>query len=142
MVSTCRLEDIDASTIGLGKIIQLARATDTVDLHFADAQQKQESDVERLMSYGIDLLIISPSDVEALTPVISRAYEKIPVIVLDRAMEGYDYSLFIGPDNDLIGRQAGKTVLELLAEDGVFGASVLEMKNNSLASESRSAELM
>lgn len=108
----------------------------------AGDSEKQESDVERLMSYGIDLLIISPSDVEALTPVISRTYEKIPVIVLDRAMEGYDYSLFIGPDNDLIGRQAGKTVLELLAEDGVSSAFVLEMKNNSFASESRSAEFV
>ncbi len=122
-----------------------AEKYDGVRLVITDAagdSEKQESDVERLMSYGIDLLIISPSDVEALTPIISRTYEEIPVIVLDRAMEGYDYSLFIGPDNDLIGRQAGKTVLELLAEDGVSSASVLEMKNNSFASESRSAEFV
>lgn len=108
----------------------------------AGDSEKQAADVERLMSYGIDLLIISPTDVEALTPVISGAYEKIPVIVLDRAVEGYDYSLFIGPDNDFIGRQAGNTVLELLAESGITGASVLEMKNDSFASESRSAEFV
>ena len=122
-----------------------AKKYDGVRLVITDAagdSEKQEADVERLMSYDIDLLIISPSDVEALTPVISRTYEKIPVIVLDRAVEGYDYSLFIGPDNNLIGRQAGKMVLELLEEDGITGASVLEMKNDSFASESRSAEFV
>ena len=122
-----------------------AEKYDGVRLVITDAagdSWKQESDVERLMSYGIDLLIISPSDVEALAPVISRTYAEIPVIVLDRAVEGYDYSLFIGPDNNLIGRQAGKTVLELLNEDGISDASVLEMKNDSFASESRSAEFV
>lgn len=122
-----------------------AKKYDGVRLVITDAagdSEKQEADVERLMSYDIDLLIISPSDVEALTPVISKTYEKIPVIVLDRAVEGYDYSLFIGPDNNLIGRQAGRTVLELLEEDGMMDASVLEMKNDSFASESRSAEFV
>lgn len=122
-----------------------AKKYDGVRLVITDAagdSEKQEADVERLMSYDIDLLIISPSDVEALTPVISKTYEKIPVIVLDRAVEGYDYSLFIGPDNNLIGRQAGRTVLELLEEDGIMDASVLEMKNDSFASESRSAEFV
>lgn len=122
-----------------------AKKYDGVRLVITDAagdSEKQEADVERLMSYDIDLLIISPSDVEALTPVISKTYEKIPVIVLDRAVEGYDYSLFIGPDNNLIGRQAGRTVLDLLEEDGIMDASVLEMKNYSFASESRSAEFV
>lgn len=122
-----------------------AKKYDGVRLVMTDAagdSEKQAADVERLMSYGIDLLIISPTDVDALTPVISGAYEEIPVIVLDRAVEGYDYSLFIGPDNDLIGRQAGNTVLELLRETGTAGASVLELKNDSFASESRSAEFV
>lgn len=122
-----------------------AEKYDGVRLVMTDAagdSEKQAADVERLMSYGIDLLIISPTDVDALTPVISGAYEEIPVIVLDRAVEGYDYSLFIGPDNDLIGRQAGNTVLELLEETGTAGTSVLELKNDSFASESRSAEFV
>lgn len=122
-----------------------AEKHDGVRLVITDAagdSEKQKADVERLMSYEIDLLIISPSDVEALTPVIRQTYEEIPVIVLDRAIEGYDYSLFIGPDNNLIGRQAGKTVLELLEEDGTSNASVLELKNDSFASESRSAEFV
>lgn len=108
----------------------------------ANDSEKQAADVERLMSFGIDLLIVSPCDVEALTPVISEVYSQIPVIVLDRAVEGYDYSLFIGPDNKLIGRQAGETVLSILEEGGNMQGSVLEMKTKSYASESRSAEFV
>ena len=66
------------------------------------------------MDYGIDLMIISPTDSHELTPVVREAYSKIPVIVLDRAVEGYDYSLFIGPDNERLGREAGGVISELL----------------------------
>ena len=86
-------------------------------LIFTDAVQssnKQIKDVEELLAQGIDLLIISPNDSAALTPIVAEAYKKIPVIVLDRAVEGYDYTLYIGPDNVLIGRDAGKLVAELL----------------------------
>lgn len=122
-----------------------AQKYDSVRLVMTDAagdSEKQAADVERLMGFDIDLLIISPSDVEALTPVISEIYFQIPVIVLDRAVEGYDYSLFIGPDNKLIGRQAGEAVLDILAENHVEGGSVLELKNDSFASESRSTEFI
>lgn len=108
----------------------------------ADDRDKQIRDLERLMSFDIDLLIISPCDVDALTPEISRIYAQIPVIVLDRAVEAYDYTLFIGPDNRLIGRQAGSAVLDILAENGIGQGSVLELKNNSYASADRSAEFL
>lgn len=116
---------------------------DSVRLVILDAagdSKKQSADVERLMGFGADLLIISPGDVEAMTPVISRVYEEIPVIVLDRVAEGFDYSLFIGPDNRLIGRQAGEVVLDLLQKDGANKGAVLEIKTSSFANESRSEE--
>lgn len=122
-----------------------AEKHDNIRLVMTDAagnSEKQAADVERLMSFDIDLLIISPCDVETLTPVISQVYAEIPVIVLDRAVEEYDYSLFIGPDNDLIGRQAGQTVLSILEEDGIREGTVLELKNDSFASESRSLEFV
>lgn len=52
----------------------------------------------------------------------ARLYQKIPVIVLDRVVEGYDYSLFIGPDNDLIGKQAGEAAVRLVPGLGGEGA--------------------
>jgi len=82
----------------------------------ADSPARQIEDVKRLMGYGIDLLIISPTESHALTPIVHDVYSKIPVIVLDRAIEGYDYSLFIGPDNERLGREAGQVVSELLGD--------------------------
>jgi len=96
----------------------------TVFTDAASSPEKQINDIENLMGYGIDLLIISPCDVEALTPVISRIYEKIPVIILDRVIEGYDYTLFIGPDNDNIGRLGARALNNIL---GPEGGSILEI---------------
>lgn len=122
-----------------------AQKYDSVRLVILDAagdSAKQAEDVNRLIGFGIDLLIISPGDVEVLTPVISDAYEQIPVIVLDRVVEGYDYSLFVGPDNSLIGRQAGETVLDFLESDQINEGSVLEIKADNLANESRSKDFI
>lgn len=94
----------------------------------ADSTERQVEDVNRLMAYGIDLLIISPTDSRALTPSVREAYSKIPVIVLDRAVEGYDYSLFIGPDNERLGREAGGVISEML---GARPGSVLEIQGRS-----------
>jgi len=84
----------------------------------AQDTQRQIADVEMLMGYGIDLLVISPNDSEALRPVIAEVYKNIPVVVLDRAVSGEDYTLFIGPDNDQIGYLAGLQVVEMLGEAG------------------------
>lgn len=78
---------------------------------------KQEKDVDKLLDYGIDLLIISPYDSDQLTEKVSEVYQDgIPVIVMDRSVEGFDYNLFIGPDNNLIGKQGGECALELLKD--------------------------
>lgn len=84
----------------------------------ADSPRKQIADVNTLLDYGINLLIISPADAAALTPVVQSAYRRIPVIILDRAVDGYDYTLYIGPDNESIGRRAGAYVDKLLGRAG------------------------
>jgi simple sugar transport system substrate-binding protein len=114
-----------------------------IRLVFVDATQdsdKQIKDIERLLGYGIDLLIVSPCDAKRLTPTISEVYQNIPVIVLDRVVEGYDYTLFIGPDNESIGKQAGKAIVSM-AVGRTF--SVLELRGGagSQASAARSRGL-
>ncbi len=91
--------------------------------------EKQKQDIDKLLEFGIDLLIISPCDTGKLTEKIKDVFQgNIPVIVMDRGIEGFDYSLFIGPDNDMIGRQAGEWVVQLL--DGQ-GGRVLKLCGNS-----------
>ena len=113
------------------EIREEAAKYEDVRVIFTDAAQKSDKqikDVEELLQEGIDLLIISPNDSAALTPVVTKAYKSIPVIVLDRAVEGYDYTLYIGPDNKLIGKQAGKFVADLLGDKG---GNVIEIEGLS-----------
>ncbi|MEV5028812.1 substrate-binding domain-containing protein [Paenibacillus sp. LPE1-1-1.1] len=95
---------------------------------FTDAAQssdQQAQDVKKLMGYGIDLLIISLDDPVALTPTVSSVYKDIPVIVLGRGVAGYDYTLYVGTDDEMIGRKAGEFARETL---GASGGKIVEMQ--------------
>jgi ribose transport system substrate-binding protein len=102
-----------------------------------DAQNdslRQRSQVEELLQQGIDLLIISPKESAPLTKPVAEVYKKgIPVIVLDRALEGNDYTAFIGADNRRIGREAGKFIAATLGGKG----SVVELKGLMTSSPGR-----
>jgi simple sugar transport system substrate-binding protein len=90
----------------------------------ADSVLKQQQDLDRLLGLGCDLLIVSPADAAGMKSAIDKAYHQVPVIVIDRAIEGYNYTLYLGPDNQRIGREAGKYVASLL---GRKGGRVLEV---------------
>jgi len=91
-------------------------------LVFKDAQNdslRQRAQVEELKAQRVDVLIISPKEAAPLTKPVAEVYrEGTPVIVLDRAVEGDEYSTFIGADNRRIGREAGKLAIKLLGERG------------------------
>lgn len=110
------------------RLIAMDAASDSV---------KQEKDVKELLGFGVDLLIISPCDEKLMTPIIRDVYNRIPVIVLDKAVEGFDYTLFIGPDNESIGRKAGEDLASILPD----GGRVLEIcgNRNSQSSTDKSA---
>jgi ribose transport system substrate-binding protein len=85
----------------------------------------QRAQVEELVAQGIDLLLISPKEAAPLTKPVAEAYnKKIPVIVLDRAVEGDLFTTFIGADNARIGLEAGKYVVRALGGKG----NVVELK--------------
>ena len=89
---------------------------------YKDAQNdslRQRAQVEELVNQKIDLLIISPKEAAPLTKPVAAAFEKgVPVIVLDRAVQGDKFTTFIGADNRRIGREAGKYVVKLLEGKG------------------------
>ena len=100
---------------------EAAEEHDNLRVIYTDAAQdtdRQIADVNMLMGYGVDLLVISPNDSEALRPVLAEVYKKIPVVVLDRAVSGEDFTLFIGPDNFQIGHLAGLRVINMLGPEG------------------------
>lgn len=95
---------------------------------FKDAQNdtlKQRSHIEEFISAGVDLIIISPKEAQPLTEPVAKAMQAgIPVIVLDRRVTGDNYTCFIGADNRLIGREAGKWIVDTLGGKG----NVVELK--------------
>lgn len=95
---------------------------------FKDAQNdtlKQRSHIEEFISAGVDLIIISPKEAQPLTEPVAKAMQAgIPVIVLDRRVTGDNYTCFIGADNRLIGREAGKWIVNTLGGKG----NVVELK--------------
>jgi len=94
---------------------------------FKDAQNdtlRQRSHIEEYVSQGVNLIIVSPKEVSLREP-IARAYKAgIPVIILDRAVDGEDFTQFIGADNKLIGEAAGRWIAKRLGGEG----NVVELK--------------
>ena len=93
-----------------------------VTLVSKDAQNDtlvQVAHVEELVGRGVDAIIISPKEAAPLTDPIAKAYQAgIPVIVLDRAVLGDQFTTFIGADNVRIGEAAGKWVASKLNGKG------------------------
>lgn len=80
---------------------------------------KQRSHVEEFVNQGVDLLIISPKETVPLTPPVAAAYDAgIPVIVLDRRVDGDKYTCFIGAPNEEIGFAAGEWIAKTLNGEG------------------------
>jgi ribose transport system substrate-binding protein len=108
-----------------------ARKHAELKLVIADGQRedaKQVADVERFIQQRVDLLIISPNESAPLTAVVKRAYDAgIPVIVLDRAVLGDAFTMFIGADNRVIGGKAGGYVARWCAERQRKPCNVLEV---------------
>ncbi len=105
-----------------------AQHADEIEVIFKDAQNKtevQQAQVREFIQMGVDLIIISPKEARPLTKPVAEAYQKgIPVIVLDRKVEGDQYTCFTGADNVKIGREAGKYLVKLLGGKG----KVVELK--------------
>ena len=99
---------------------------------FQDAAQdnaKQVSDVDSLLTQGIDLLVISPNEAAPLNDAVKAAWEAcIPVIVLDRNLVDPNYSMFIGADNVAIGQAAGKYAADWCAANGRTACKVAEIR--------------
>lgn len=99
-----------------------------VKLIARDAENKsetQQSQVREFIQQKVDLIIISPKESRPLTKPVAEAMDaNIPVIVLDRKVEGDKYTCFIGGDNVKIGREAGKYLVKLLGGKG----DIVELK--------------
>ena len=79
----------------------------------------QNKQVNQFIDEGVDLLIVSPNQLSAISKSVERAYDKgIPVILYDRKTNSDKYTAFIGCDNYTIGKSMGTFIAQQLQGKG------------------------
>lgn len=79
----------------------------------------QNKQVNQFVDEGVDLLIVSPNQLSAISKSVERAYDKgIPVILYDRKTNSDKYTAFIGCDNYTIGKSMGTFIAQQLQGKG------------------------
>jgi ribose transport system substrate-binding protein len=97
---------------------------------------KQVSDVEDLLTRGVDILLVSASKSDALDPVVTRAMESgVPVIMVDRRVTSDNFVSFVTASDEVTGRLFAQWLVEklngkgnIIMLPGQAGASPAELR--------------
>jgi len=103
-------------------VVEEAAYFENIEVLTTDAEggaEKLTSDVEDMIARGADGIITNAGPIEAL-PAGLDAIEAagIPVVMLDRKLEGGNYTSWMGPDNYQIGVQDGEYIVDKLGGEG------------------------
>ena len=104
-----------------------ARHTDTIELHFADAEAKAENQIKAIRSFidrGVDVIAFPPVVETGWAEVLGECQKAgIPVILVDRGIDASIdadlYTTMIASDHTWAGEQAAIVMAELLGGSGV-----------------------
>src|SRR3984893_5063326 len=112
-----------------------ANKTGGIDLIVGDGQRsspKETADVEAAITKGVDGIMISPNDVDALAPAIQEAVDaNVPVVTVDRRVNKVPGILaHVGADNVKGGEAQGQLIEEVFSN----GATVMNLQGQSGAS--------
>lgn len=91
-----------------------------------DSSPKQTADVEAAITKGVDGIVISPREVDALAPALQEAVDaKIPVMTIDRRVEKVTGLLgHVGADNT----KGGEAQAELIMKKWPNGATIVSLQ--------------
>lgn len=105
-----------------------------VTLDSQDDSATEMSNVEDLINQGVDVIMINPTDSDAVKSAVEAANKaNIPVITLDRGANGGTVVSHIASDNVAGGKLAGEYIVELLGGKG----KVVELEGIPGASAAR-----
>jgi ribose transport system substrate-binding protein len=117
--------------VELGKSAQEAAEQAGDTMYFVDANgdvNKQNNDIQDLISRGIKVLIINPVDPKGVAPGVKAAEAAgVKVVSVDRPLEGVTVP-FVGRDNVKMGELAGQ---ELVTSLGSAGGKILEIQGDA-----------
>ncbi|MDE6094735.1 MAG: substrate-binding domain-containing protein [Muribaculaceae bacterium] len=108
-----------------------------------DDSRKQIEDIRYFVDNKFDILIVSPNEAAALTPVIEEVYRKgVPVIIFDRNINSDSYTARIGVDDKGLGKSAAHYALHLLGKEpkaieifGLPGSTPAEDRHSGFVNE-------
>lgn len=108
-----------------------------------DSNDKQIEDIKYFAENGFDILIVSPNETAALTPIITKVYESgMPVVIFDRNINGEAYTARIGVNDAGIGKSAAHYARHILGEGakaieiyGLRGSTPAEGRHEGFAAE-------
>jgi len=105
---------------------QHAKELGNIDFIQLDGQQngapsstKQSSDLEAVVAQGVNGIVISPNDVNALAPSIQAAIDAgVPVVTVDRNVTQAKTLAHVGADNVKGGELQGEFIVKTLPDGG------------------------
>ena len=91
-----------------------------------DQTPKQTADVETAITQGVDGIVISPREVDAMAPAIQQAVDAgIPVVTIDRRVDFVPGVLaHVGADNVKGGEAQGELIMSLFPD----GATIINLQ--------------
>lgn len=112
-----------------------------------DSNTKQINDIKYFVENDFDIIIVSPNEAAALTPVIEDVYKKgIPVVIFDRNINSNAYTARIGVDDEGLGKSAAHYARYLLGCGakaieiyGLKGSTPAEGRHNGFVQEFKSS---
>jgi ribose transport system substrate-binding protein len=87
--------------------------------HAQDSAAKQISDCDDLLARGVDLLMLTPTSIDALNPVVDRAArQKIPLVLVQRETSNRNFTSLVWNDDIQLGSLAASEMVRLLGHAG------------------------
>ena len=123
-----------------------AEKYENIKFLYSDAQGQTSlliKQIDNFISNKVDVIIVGTNDAQAVVPIISKAYNQgIGVIILDRGINGDDYTSFINSDNIQIGKIGAEYIAkklngkgEVLLFEGLKKADVTHLRTKGFMDE-------
>jgi ribose transport system substrate-binding protein len=94
--------------------------------------------IQNFITQGVSGIVLAPQDNQAMTQAVHDAVShKIPVVIIDSALNGTDWSSFVATDNEKGGELAGTQLAKLL--NGHGRVIMLPYAEGSASTEAREA---
>ena len=131
---------------------QVLEAKESAEKHghikflYSDAQGQTSlliKQIDKFIIDKVDVIIVGTNDPQAVVPIVTKAYKQgIGVIILDRGINGENYTSFINSDNIKIGKIAAEYIAkelngkgEVLLFEGLQKADVTQLRTKGFMDE-------